>query len=180
MGNAKTVICKHDYICVMTLDHTQKRPLLDSLHHRVGCVNTLRFPRVSRSPLPASSVTSPPTACNKPAAAMISLFHPGRIQQHSLPHRNLPCLPLAPDTCFPLPIQTPSVTPGPSELHFYSGRHVRDRVRLHLRRVTENNNTENEGDETELTGTIENGRVAYGTCRKIYGFYRAGSELWRK
>lgn len=41
-----------------------------------------------------------------------------------------------------LPTQTRFVTPGSTELHFYSDRHVRDRVRLHLRRVTENNNRE--------------------------------------
>lgn len=41
-----------------------------------------------------------------------------------------------------LPTRTRFVTPGSTELHFYSDRHVRDRVRLHLRRVTENNNRE--------------------------------------
>lgn len=47
-----------------------------------------------------------------------------------------------------LPTQTRFVTPGSTELHFYSDRHVRDRVRLHLRRVTENNNTERRTRET--------------------------------
>lgn len=55
--------------------------------------------------------------------------------------------PCAPDTVPPLPIQTPFVTPRPPELHFYSGRHVRARVRLHLRRVTGNNNTETTGGQ---------------------------------
>lgn len=45
-------------------------------------------------------------------------------------------------TRFLLPTRTRFVTPGSTELHFYSDRHVRDRVRLHLRRVTENNNRE--------------------------------------
>lgn len=55
----------------------------------------------------------------------------------------------APDTATSLPILTPRVTPRPPELHFYSGRHVRARVRLHLRRVTGNNNTEiGEGRES--------------------------------
>lgn len=55
----------------------------------------------------------------------------------------------APDTAASLPILTPFVTPRPPELHFYSGRHVRARVRLHLRRVTGNNNTEiGEGRES--------------------------------
>lgn len=86
-----------------------------------------------------------------------------------------------PDTSLLLPIQTPSVTPGPSELHFYSGRHVRDRVRLHLRRVTENNNTENERDENQIvSGTIENDRMMRGTSRTTDGVDRSHLENGRK
>lgn len=53
-----------------------------------------------------------------------------------------------------LPTQTRFVTPGSAELHFYSDRHVRDRVRLHLRRVTENNNTERRTRETTTAKII--------------------------
>ncbi|GLD63429.1 Krueppel-like factor 7 isoform X1 [Lates japonicus] len=53
-----------------------------------------------------------------------------------------------------LPTQTRFVTPGSTELHFYSDRHVRDRVRLHLRRVTENNNTERRTRETTTARII--------------------------
>ncbi|CAK6969888.1 Krueppel-like factor 7 isoform X1 [Scomber scombrus] len=60
-----------------------------------------------------------------------------------------------------LPTQTRFVTPGSTELHFYSDRHVRDRVRLHLRRVTENNNTERRTRETTTakSGSIDRTRV---------------------
>lgn len=50
-----------------------------------------------------------------------------------------------------LPTQARFVTPGSTELHFYSDRHVRDRVRLHLRRVTENNNNERRTRQTTTT-----------------------------
>ncbi|KAK2857030.1 hypothetical protein Q5P01_005765 [Channa striata] len=61
-----------------------------------------------------------------------------------------------------LPTQTRFVTPGSAELHFYSDRHVRDRVRLHLRRVTENNNTERRTRETTTAKiiSIDGTRVA--------------------
>lgn len=84
-----------------------------------------------------------------PTAAMISLLETERALANinlydvciiAFPHRRASSY----------PTQTLLVTPGPSELHFYSVRHVRDRVRLHLRRVTEDNNTENEGDENQL------------------------------
>ncbi|KAM3584822.1 uncharacterized protein V6R79_000126 [Siganus canaliculatus] len=60
-----------------------------------------------------------------------------------------------------LPTQTRFVTPGSTELHFYSDRHVRDRVRLHLRRVTENNNTERRTRETttEKISSIDRARM---------------------
>lgn len=60
-----------------------------------------------------------------------------------------------------LPTQTRFVTPGSTELHFYSDRHVRDRVRLHLRRVTENNNRERRTRETttEKISSIDRTRV---------------------
>lgn len=78
---------------------------------------------------------------NKPAA-MISLFPTGRTRPELGLIRDMPALSLPAGTlCLLLPIHTPSVTREPSELHFYSGRHVRDRVRLHLRRVTDNNDT---------------------------------------
>lgn len=86
---------------------------------------------------------------NNPAA-MISLFPTGRTRPElglirDMPARSLP----AGTLCLLLPIHTPSVTREPSELHFYSGRHVRDRVRLHLRRVTDNNNDTLGTGETE-------------------------------
>lgn len=41
-----------------------------------------------------------------------------------------------------LPTQALVVAPGAPKLHFYSGRRVSARVRLHLRRVTGNNNND--------------------------------------
>jgi len=84
---------------------------------------------------------SPPSACNNYSRHDLFVSNGPNPNQTYMPFGTSP---FPPDTCLLLPIQTPSVTLEPSELHFYSGRHVRDRVRLHLRRVTENNNTENE------------------------------------
>lgn len=73
----------------------------------------------------------------------------------------------APDTAASLPILTPFVTPRPPELHFYSGRHVRARVRLHLRRVTGNNNTEiGEGRESRWRHQAETTDLATETGGK--------------
>ncbi|KAL1282230.1 hypothetical protein QQF64_001033 [Cirrhinus molitorella] len=81
-----------------------------------------------------------------PTAAMISLLQTDRALRHV--HYNGKCIISFPHECVSsYPTQTRLVTPRPPELHFYLVRHVRDRVRLHLRRVTEDNNTENEGDE---------------------------------
>ncbi|GAA6088379.1 Krueppel-like factor 7 isoform X1 [Tachysurus ichikawai] len=81
---------------------------------------------------------------------MISLFPTGRTRPELCLIRDMPALSLPAGTlCLLLPIHTPSVTREPSELHFYSGRHVRDRVRLHLRRVTDNNNDTLGTGETE-------------------------------
>lgn len=93
------------------------------------------FPRSwsPQAPLPLCMYHNP--------AAMISLFRTGRTRPEHCLIRDMPALSLPAGTlCLLLPIHTPSVTREPSELHFYSGRHVRDRVRLHLRRVTDNNN----------------------------------------
>lgn len=80
--------------------------------------------------------------CNK--AAMISLLaFCGYYCENSV--RGKPSIALS---RILLPTQTRFVTPGSTELHFYSGRHVRDRVRLHLRRVTENNNRERTRETT--------------------------------
>lgn len=90
-----------------------------------------------------------PPSCYKHTAAPWSLcFLRAEPDQTDTFYTRVPSL-WAPDTAPSLPIQTPFVTPGPPELHFYSGRHVRARVRLHLRRVTGNNNTEiGEGRES--------------------------------
>ncbi|KAJ4924411.1 hypothetical protein JOQ06_000651 [Pogonophryne albipinna] len=68
-----------------------------------------------------------------------------------------------------LPTQTRFVTPGSTELHFYSDRHVRDRVRLHLRRVTENNNTKRRTRETTTAkiSSVDRTRPRYGDIRKV-------------
>ncbi|KAI4831638.1 hypothetical protein KUCAC02_001174 [Chaenocephalus aceratus] len=68
-----------------------------------------------------------------------------------------------------LPTHTRFVTPGSTELHFYSDRHVRDRVRLHLRRVTENNNTERRTRETTTAkiSSVDRTRPRYGDIRKV-------------
>lgn len=90
-----------------------------------------------------------PPSCYKHTAAPWSLcFLRAEPDQTSTSCCRVPTL-WARDTAPSLPIQTPLVTRGPPELHFYSGRHVRARVRLHLRRVTGNNNTEiGEGRES--------------------------------
>ncbi|TNN52621.1 hypothetical protein EYF80_037199 [Liparis tanakae] len=73
-------------------------------------------------------------------------------KHHNAQSRSVCTEPRAPSTSFTW-VKTRFVTPGSTELHFYSDRHVRDRVRLHLRRVTENNNTER---RTRETTTAEN------------------------
>lgn len=72
---------------------------------------------------------------------MISLFPPGWPQKdrHPLHPRRIS---RSTGHTSSLPIQALVVTPGPPKLHFYSGRHVSARVRLHLRRVTGNNNND--------------------------------------
>lgn len=104
---------------------------------------------------------------------MISLFPSSRTSGFCGRLRSLQ----PPDIFSSLPIRTSFVTPGPPELHFYSGRHVRARVRLHLRRVTGNNNTEiGEGGRGRQMATLTgNERSSDGKGRKL----PSGSESTR-
>lgn len=133
------------------------------------------FGHTGRSaPLPGSTRSPPSCMYNNPAA-MISLFPTGRTRPELGLIRDMPALSFPAGTlCLLLPIHTPSVTPKPSELHFYSGRHVRDRVRLHLRRVTDNNNDTLGTEETERRSQraaepsrAERARSAHGTSRTL-------------
>lgn len=90
---------------------------------------------------PQTTADSPPSisAPNAPRRHdFFVCFEPNPTKTGSF-YGRAPCV-RAPVTAPSLPEHTPSVAPRPPELHFYSGRHVRARVRLHLRRVTENNN----------------------------------------
>lgn len=79
-----------------------------------------------------------------------------------------------------LPTQTRFVTPGSTELHFYSDRHVRDRVRLHLRRVTENNNRERRTRRTttEKISSIGGTRAEADAAGKSRSLPKGGGNRW--
>lgn len=140
-----------------TQTHTHSVPP-GSLSKHIGSVS----PKQPQPPLPPS--------CYKRTAAPWSLcFLRAEPDQTDTFYGRVPSL-WAPDTTPSLPIQTPFVTPGPPELHFYSGRHVRARVRLHLRRVTGNNNTEiGEGRESRWRRWPEMNEVLTETAGKRRG-----------
>jgi len=108
-----------------------------------GCFATKSRSVCSVSPQTAAASPSLHPATNTPRRHDLFVsFGPNSKQTAAFPRPRAVSLPEPRTPLRPYRYELPFVTPGPPELHFYSGRHVRARVRLHLRRVTGNNNTE--------------------------------------